>query len=156
MKFPNFLVLVTLLLLVFFIYLIFFKTKNNPSLNGINLQIKQTNYQLEIANTILAKAKGLGSRTNLCSNCGMIFVFNYETSLPFWMKDTLIPLDMIWLNSQGKVVSIKTAAPEPGKSSNQLKIYQNDLPAKYVIELNAGDAQKIGLYIGDIITLPSL
>ena len=67
------------------------------------------------------------------------------------MKDTLIPLDMIWLDKTGKVVDLKTAT-----ETNSSKLYQNQSPAQYVLELNANEAQKIGLKIGDIIPLPNL
>lgn len=116
----------------------------------INLTIKNKSYRLEIAKTILQQANGLSNRKSLCPDCGMIFPFPSETIHPFWMKDTLIPLDIIWLNQQGKVVYIVQ-----GKT-NDLSILQNTLPAKYVIELNAGDTQKLNLAIGDIINIPNL
>jgi hypothetical protein len=80
----------------------------------------------------------------------MIFIFNKDVTLPFWMKDTLIPLDMIWLDKSGKIVDIQTII-----ETNSTKIYQNQSPAKYVLELNANDSQKINLKIGDIIQLPN-
>jgi uncharacterized membrane protein (UPF0127 family) len=67
------------------------------------------------------------------------------------MKDTLVPLDLIWLNSKGEVTDIITAT-----DLKSLKILQNTRPAKYVIELNAHDAEKIGLNIGDTINLNNL
>lgn len=121
----------------------------NP--NIITLKIKDQNYQIELATTSAQKIKGLSKRDTLCPNCGMLFTFGFETQLPFWMKDTLIPLDMIWLDKNNKVVDIKTAT-----ETNSQKIYQNQSPAKYVIELNANDSQKIGLQIGDTISIPNL
>ena len=84
----------------------------------------------------------------------MLFVFPGEGILPFWMKDTLIPLDLIWVNQRGIVVTIETA-PVENKSLTQLTVYKNTLPAGYVIELNANTAKNIGLQVGDHIAVPS-
>lgn len=116
----------------------------------ISLTIKNQSYRLEIAQTILQQAKGLSNRKFLCSNCGMIFPFSSESIHPFWMKDTSIPLDIIWLNQQGRVVSIITGKP------NDTTIIQNTSPAKFVIELNTSDSQKLNLAIGDTINIPNL
>ena len=72
------------------------------------------------------------------------------------MKDTLIPLDMLWLDRKGKIVSIFTAEPEPNIPLYKLKLYQNTLPALYVLELNASDSAKLKLAVGDNINLDSL
>lgn len=122
-----------------------------PSSNTINVKISNTDYKIELAKTIAQRTKGLSGREILCKNCGMIFIFSYETELPFWMKDTLIPLDMIWLNKDGKIVDIQTAA-----ETNSTKIYQNQTKAQYVLELNANDSQKLNLKIGDIIDLSKI
>lgn len=116
----------------------------------INLNIKDQKYKIELAKTSAQKIKGLSKRENLCKNCGMLFIFGFETELPFWMKDTLIPLDMIWLNKDGKVVDIQTAT-----TTSSQKIYTNQLKAQYVLELNAFDSKKLNLNIGDIIQLPN-
>ncbi len=122
-----------------------------PTPNTVKIKINNTNYQIELAKTTAQKIKGLSNRTELCKNCGMLFIFGFEGNLPFWMKDTLIPLDMIWINKDGKIVDIQTITEI---SSN--KIYQNQTPAQYVLELNANDCQKINLKIGDIIDLSKI
>ncbi|MCL4383927.1 DUF192 domain-containing protein [Patescibacteria group bacterium] len=126
----------------------------NNNLPTISVVFNQKEYLLEIARSNSERAAGLSNRKELCPTCGMIFIFGQDTTLPFWMKDTLIPLDMVWLDHQGQIVSIATANPEPGVALNQLKIYQNSTPAKYVIELNAGDSQKLNLRVGETINLP--
>ncbi len=120
-----------------------------PSSKFVDIKINDTNYKIELAQTPTQKIKGLSKRDSLCSTCGMLFVFDSETQLPFWMKDTLIPLDIIWLDKNGKIVSNKTA------EINSQKIYQNESPAQYVLELNANDYQKLNLKIGKIIQLPN-
>lgn len=144
------LIIVLLLISVFLIFKLFLGNKN---LNSTQIKIKDKTYNLEIAKTVLQKANGLSKREKICENCGVIFIFNNDNIQPFWMKDTLIPLDMIWINSQGIVVSLQTAQPEPNTPFTKLKIYKNDKPAKYVIEINANDAQKLNLNIGDKINL---
>jgi hypothetical protein len=130
---------------------IFFRKSSNTELNTTKITLKNKDYQIEIARNSSQKATGLSNRKDLCSNCGMIFIFNKDGALPFWMKDTLIPLDMIWINSQGRVTDIITAT-----EIKSLKLLQNTQPAQYVLELNANEAQKIDLKVGDIISLPNL
>ncbi len=131
------------------------KSQYSPSTNQkITLSLNAHTYTMEVAKTNSQRETGLSYRNELCPTCGMIFVFNQETIWPFWMKDTHIPLDMIWLTKTGKITTILTAQPEPGVALYQLKIYKNAIPSTYVLELNAGDAQKLGLTIGSSLTLP--
>jgi uncharacterized membrane protein (UPF0127 family) len=149
----NILIFVLIAFLVIFIYQIFF---NRPTLSTAKINLGKQEYQLEIAKTVPQQSKGLMDRTSLCSNCGMIFVFGLEMPQAFWMKNTLIPLDMIFLDHSGLIINIVTAVPEPGVADSKLTIYQSSSPAKYVIELNSGDANKLGLKPGDIVKIPSL
>lgn len=139
-------ILITIPIIVFFFY-----KKDSTKFESIDLTIKNADYKLEVAKTLSQKSAGLSNRKSLCSNCGMIFVFSKNGIQPFWMKDTLIPLDMIWLNSDGQVTDIVNA-----NETNSSKILQNTQPAKYVIELNLNETQKINLKIGDMIDLSKL
>lgn len=149
----NFLIFILAIILISIAYQLFF---NNPKTSKINLTIGQKQYLLEVAKTIPQQTNGLMNRSSLCPNCGMIFVFNLEMTQSFWMKNTLIPLDMIFLDHNGSITNILTAYPQPNTPDHQLKLYQSTAPAKYVIELNAGDAQKLLLKPGDIIDISSL
>ncbi len=146
----NIIIIVVLgiILILIACYILFKPTPTGTT----TIKLGNTQYSMEIAKTPSQQYKGLGGRTSLCPNCGMIFVFPFNSILPFWMKDTLIPLDMIWIKDDGTIVSIQTA-PTDSDPSNPKKIYQNSVPAKYVIELNAGDAQKIGLKENDKINI---
>ncbi|HEX8923623.1 MAG TPA: DUF192 domain-containing protein [Patescibacteria group bacterium] len=146
--------LIILIILIPFVWYRFFLPSRN--LNTVSINLKGTDYTMEIAKTPGDQAKGLGGRTSLCPTCGMIFTFGFDTGLTFWMKDTLIPLDMIFLDHSGVVNTISTAQPEPGVPLTKLKLYASDKPSAYVIELNAGDAQKLGLQVGDRINIPKL
>ena len=67
-------------------------------------------FEIEIVSDEVSRAKGLMNRTELGDNEGMLFVWEQEGVYSFWMKDTLIPLDMIWINSEKEVVFIKENA----------------------------------------------
>ena len=106
---------------------------------------------LEIAVTSEEKAKGLMNRTHLDSNRGMVFVFKPATQVTFWMKDTLISLDMIFVNN-GKVVNIaKDALP------NQTSVlYPSGQQITEVIEVNAGFSDKYNVKIGDTVNFENI
>ena len=104
-------------------------------------------FKVEIADTPGVRLEGLMDRAGLAQDCGMLFIFDKEDKYGFWMKNTLIPLDIIWLNSQRQVVFIKRSA-QPCVNSVCSPVYP-DRSAKYVIELNAGRVGFIGLEIGD-------
>jgi hypothetical protein len=145
-----FIVLILLLLIYFSTKLLINKTS---PVRIINQNIKDQIFTLEIADNNYLLAKGLSKRQSLCPNCGMLFIFKTEMIQTFWMKDTLLPLDIIFINSQGIVTDIYTAQPEIGKSDFQLTLYQSTSPTKYVIELNAGTSKTINLKIGDRLDL---
>lgn len=143
---------ISLIILIAFPIIVFFFYKKNPiKFETISLNIKNTDYKLEVAKSISQKSAGLSNRNSLCSNCGMIFIFSKNGIQPFWMKKTFIPLDMIWINSEGQVTDIVSA-----NEINSTNIIQNTQPARYVIELNLNEAQKINLKIGDTIDLSKL
>lgn len=119
----------------------------------IDQNIGNQKFSLEIADNLYLLEKGLSGRSQLCPNCGMLFIFNLETFQMFWMKDTLIPLDLLFINSQGIITDIFTANPEPGKNDLQLTLYKSSRPTRYVIELNAGTAEKLNIKAGDYLKL---
>jgi len=111
------------------------------------IKINNQEFSLEIANTISQLSKGLSRRTNLCDNCGMLFVFPHPQILSFWMKDTFIPLDMIFIDQNKKIVNIITA------TVGDLSLKKSISPALYCLELNASTATKLNLKSGDILEL---
>lgn len=113
--------------------------------------IKEKVFQVELAKTETQKYKGLMYRDKLEQNNGMLFIFNKEKIYPFWMKNTLIPLDIIWINSNNKVVFISQNT-QPCKSLICPQILSN-INAKYVLEINAGLCEKLNLQVGDQIEI---
>lgn len=87
-------------------------------------------------------------RPSLPEDNAMLFVFPMEGIHPFWMKDTLIPLDILFIDKDLNVVSIQTMQPEPGVPDSQLRRYEPPVPVMYAIEMNAELAQKYGFEPG--------
>ena len=104
---------------------------------------------LEIAATPTERARGLMHREDLAENAGMLFVFAQESLLNFWMKNTLIPLDILYMDSGGVVVDIQTMTPQPGVPDSELRTYPSAAPAQYALEINAGLAESLGFAVGD-------
>ena len=92
-------------------------------------------------------------RESLPEDSGMLFVFGDEAVRSFWMKNTLIPLDMIFIDSNRRIVHIEENT-QPCES-DPCSIYSSQLPAMYVIEVNAGFSERNGLGAGDSVTLPA-
>jgi uncharacterized membrane protein (UPF0127 family) len=114
--------------------------------------IKGSCFDVELAVTLEQKAEGLMHRTQLDEYKGMLFIFEEEIPHQFWMRDMLISLDMIWINSSEEVVHIATAHPCEGKC----QIIEPSKNALYVLEITAGTAGKIGLQIGDEVVFHNI
>lgn len=97
---------------------------------------------VELARTPAEQQQGLMNRESMDEGSGMLFIFQWSEFHNFRMKDTLIPLDMIWIDKQFKVVRIMTAQP---CIADQCPIYQPGIAAKYVLEINAEMAEKHGI-----------
>lgn len=102
----------------------------------INITIGNKSYNVVLVSTDEDKAKGLMGVDEMDNNEGMLFVFDDEEEVSFWMKDTEIPLDIIFIDSDLKVVSVKEGIPNSEE-------YITDV-ASYVLEVNKGSDIKIG------------
>lgn len=126
-----------------------------PKPNMKEIIIGKTKISATIADNDTTRSKGLGGVTNLAPNEGMLFVFSSKNITPsFWMKGMLIPIDFIWI-SNGKVSQIDPNAVPPVSQTpdNQLKIYTPNRPIDYVLEVNAGFAEKNNIKAGDSVIL---
>jgi uncharacterized membrane protein (UPF0127 family) len=108
--------------------------------------------KLEIARTETEREQGLMFRGSLDENSGMLFVFNESKPQTFWMLNTYIPLDVIFLDSNFKVVKIYKNT----KPNQTTELYPSTVPVQYAIETNAGWSDKVGLQVGDEIDIPEL
>lgn len=106
-------------------------------------------FWVELAITPGERTDGLMFRKYMPEDRGMLFLFPDEDNHSFWMKNTLIPLDIIWIGRDKKVVFIKPYA-QPC-ASRYCPVITPDKKAKYVLEVNGGICEKIGLKIDDTL-----
>lgn len=106
---------------------------------------------IEVATTKLQRTLGLMFRNFLPKNEGMLFVFEQQTFQKIWMKNTLIPLDVIFISGHGKIVSIiKGLQPCTEKSC---EIYESAEKAKYMLEINQGIIERNKIEVGQEVLL---
>lgn len=101
-------------------------------------------FQVEVATNDAERAKGLMFRRELAVNAGMLFDFVTPQPVTMWMKNTLLPLDMLFVAEDGRVVNIAERTV-PGS----LAAIPSDAPVRYVIEVNGGTAARLRLKAGD-------
>ena len=111
---------------------------------------------LEVANSAEKRQVGLMGRESMGRDRGMLFVFSEERVLGFWMKNTLIPLDIIFVDSGLTVVDVQTMRPEHEIAPAPLPTYTSAAPALYAIEVNEGVAAECGIEPGDAVELRNL
>ncbi len=104
--------------------------------------------QAEVAANFAERQRGLMAREHLLPDHGMLFLFETSAAWSFWMLNTLIPLDMIWLNEQREIIFIQAEA-RPCGSSGGCPTYNPNQPSRYVLELAGGEAARRNLRIGD-------
>jgi len=105
--------------------------------------------RVEIAAEDELRARGLMYRDHLRPGTGMLFFFREDGDYPFWMKNTIIPLDMIWIDANRKIASIAHEA-QPCKVEN-CPNYPPNAIARYVLEVAGGVAKEHGLKKGDVL-----
>jgi len=106
--------------------------------------------EVEVADDMDEMRKGLMGRTKLAEDAGMLFVYPEERELSFWMKDTLIPLSIAFMDAEGRIVDIedmKALDDEPPH-------YTSAEPARYALEVNEGFFDERGVEVGDRARLP--
>ena len=107
-------------------------------------------FHIELATTSDEQAKGLMYRTFMAEDAGMLFLFPGEDMRTFWMKNTYIPLDMIFIAKDGEIQHIHSnAKPQSLTKITSLK------PAQAVLEINGGMADKLGIKEGDKVLHPA-
>ena len=139
----------TALLLAALALLVGCENKPQSGLATVPMEIGKKTFTLEVADRTDSRTYGLMRRDSMPQDHGMIFVFDREEPRGFWMKNCRIPLDIVFLDSGGKVVSVK-----------QMKAYDlsstpSDGPAQYAIELNKGAAEAAGVTAGMTLKLPA-
>lgn len=111
---------------------------------------------LQVARTDTQRELGLMSVTHLEAHTGMLFVFDEDSTVEFWMKDTLIPLDMVFVGRGGQVNDVAFNVPTVPLDTPDDAIPRRSGRGKYVIELPAGEAERDGIVAGAHLRIPKL
>ncbi|QWP76801.1 DUF192 domain-containing protein [Lysobacter sp. K5869] len=104
-------------------------------------------FQVEVAKTQEQRSRGLMFRDEMAADRGMVFVHDSEDLQAYWMKNTKIPLDILYFDSKRRLVSQQRNVP-PCSAGDRCPPYPSEAPAKYVLELNAGEAERLKLENG--------
>ena len=119
--------------------------------NGPWVELAGSRYTVEVADTDDKRAQGLMFRDAMPADAGMLFIHDREEPQAYWMKNTRIALDILYFDAQRKLVSQQRDVP-PCSAGNACPSYPSRAPALYVLELNAGQAAKLGLENGAELT----
>jgi uncharacterized membrane protein (UPF0127 family) len=113
------------------------------------LTIKGKKIRVEVARTEDEKARGLMFRDKLGADEGMLFVYEKEEFLTFWMKNTPLPLSIAFIDQKGRIVDIQDMEPF------SLRTHTSARPARYALEMNRNWFQKNGIKVGDAAKMPT-
>jgi uncharacterized membrane protein (UPF0127 family) len=116
-----------------------------------SVELKGKRFSVEIADTRDKQALGLMFRDSMPMDHGMLFIFPTEAPRAFWMKNTRIPLDIMYFNADLELVSMSLRTP-PCRTQ-RCPSYPSASPAMYVLELNGGVASELGVEVGDRLVL---
>ena len=118
------------------------------SLDRIVLRGAGQQITAEVARSDNEREQGLMGRTRLGLSEGMLFVFDRDEHLEFWMKNTPLPLSIAFISAEGKVLEIRDMQPF------DLRTIRSKFSARYALEMNQGAFQKLGISEGDFLTFP--
>lgn len=116
---------------------------------GPTVELKGQRFEIEIADNDATRERGLMFRDSMPADHGMLFLFDDLSVRSFWMKNCRMPLDILFFDQNYKLVSAQERVP-PCRS-DPCVVYPSEGPAQYVLELNAGMADKLGVKPGDAL-----
>jgi uncharacterized protein len=111
---------------------------------------ERSEVEVEIADDQAEQRRGLMERTELAEDAGMLFVFDREEPRSFWMRNTLIPLSIAYIASDGRIVDIQDMQPLDETS------HPSAAPAQYALEVNQGFFAERGIEVGNEVEIPDL
>ena len=115
------------------------------------VELEGQRFHVEVADNDSERSRGLMFRDAMDADHGMLFIHDEQMPLAYWMKNTKIPLDIVYFDNERKLVSQQRDVP-PCSLGNRCPPYPSQAPARYVLELNAGQAAKLGLKDGAVLT----
>jgi len=154
-KRKELIVIITIILLIIIVILINYYPVshiNNTYNQTSQVCIKDNCFNVKLAITEQERQKGLMFVQSLNENEGMLFIFQEEGIHPFWMKNTLIPLDMLWISKDKEIVYIS----KDNQPCDNKEICNNIVPSAssiYTLEINAGLTERYNLSVGDKVVL---
>ena len=118
---------------------------------GPMVRVEELVFPVELADSPDKRIRGLSGRASLDARTGMLFIFEKPERFRFWMREMEIPLDIVWIGSNCEVVDVSEDVPFPAPETplDELPRYSPESRAKFVLEINAGEAADLGLGIGD-------
>ena len=129
--------------LIFNFFLVSFYTFSNEKID-VSIYNKNITFNVEVAKTIEERRIGLMYRKKLLNNEGMLFIFPREKIIQLWMKNTYIPLDVIFISENKVIVDIKKNMEKLSET-----IVKSKVKSRYALEFNAGLVDKLDIEIGD-------
>ena len=126
-----------------------FDKGNKPPYDDGVVELAGQKIYIQLADDLGEQVNGLSGRESMRSNQGMLFVYDKPTTLSFWMKGMLIPIDIIWISGDTVVDMNQKAQEQGGVADRDLIHYSPSTPSDKVLELTSGWAEKNGLDIGD-------
>jgi hypothetical protein len=128
---------------------VFYAVACAPGVEKIALTIERERFDVEVARSDAQRARGLMGRSALGPREGMLFVFDRDQHLDFWMKDTRIPLSIAFLSAEGKILEIVDMAPF------SQKVVRSRFSGRYALELRQGRFREIGAREGSLVLFPA-
>lgn len=122
------------------------------SAGGHWVEVGAARYTVEIADDDAERARGLMFREHLAADAGMLFIHEREAPRSYWMMNTRIPLDILYFDDERRLVAQRRDTP-PCPPGTRCPSYPSGVPARYVLELNAGEAARLGLDPGALLQL---
>jgi len=117
-----------------------------------SVELKGKRYTVELADTPELRERGLMFRRDMPAEAGMLFIHDSEEPLAYWMKNTYIPLDILYFDSKLRLISAQLGVPPCGDQP-RCPAFASAGPAQYVLELNAGQATALDLKPGEPLRL---
>ena len=127
----------------------FYRTPSLPPVLEERAGFGGVSLRVEYATTTEARELGLGGRTEIPEDYGMLFVFPVDDYYGFWMEDAMVPLDIFWLDAQGQTVFIMADIA----TSTYPDVFYPTTPARYVLETVAGFAREHDIRVGSKLVL---
>jgi uncharacterized membrane protein (UPF0127 family) len=125
---------------------------SSAGLRVIQLRHDGATLRVEVASTAEQRALGLGDRDSLDADAGMLLDLQQTRRASIWMKGMRFPLDIIYIREDGSVSSVTAdVPPERGVADADLRMYPSEEPVRYVLEVNAGAAARLGIGPGDVL-----